>query len=351
MISVAIANALREIPMLLQSRLLEGSGEHPGLLYHYTDSSGLLGIIKSGMLWATHFEYLNDSSEFIYASGLIKKVVGEDNKAEKALPGSPLARLRHRMLEGSDERKEINEREDVEREGVWVEEYFLACFSERGDGLGQWRGYGKSIGGYSLGFPFEHLQAIEEAINRKQVGQTIDYDNPLVTAKLLRCWYDLSSQKQLIMEGLKRAVGYCEMRGEQLDDAELAALGRAILRPLSAAYKNPAFEDEREWRLVIEIARPPRNVSFIAGGDLDHEKPATNKKEGKGIAMEFRGGEFTLIPYVTVPITVDGSLGISDVVVGPTPLLNIAEQAAIRYLRNHLPQVKVSRSEIPFRRV
>jgi hypothetical protein len=63
------------------------------------------------------------------------------------------------------------------------------------------------------------------------------------------------------------------------------------------------------------------------------------------------GGEFTLIPYVAVPLTVDGSLGIAEVVVGPTPLPEIAKRAAMRYLWNHLPQVEVSRSEIPFRRV
>jgi hypothetical protein len=30
-------------------------------LFHYTDATGLLGILRSCSLWATHFQSLNDS--------------------------------------------------------------------------------------------------------------------------------------------------------------------------------------------------------------------------------------------------------------------------------------------------
>jgi len=345
MISAATAFELQDIRSVLHYRLLERSGEHlpPSSLFHYTDANGLLGIIKSRMLWATHFQYLNDSSEFIYASGLMKEVIAET--AEGALPGSPRGRLRHTILEDRDKK------EDSDESGNLAEEQYVACFSERGDGLSQWRGYGKSIGGYSLGFPFAHLGAIEQAINLKQVDQTFDSDNPQITAELFRCWYDKPAQKQLIREAFEMAANHCESRGEDLQDAEVAALARAILRPVSRAYKDPAFEDEREWRLVIEIRRPPGGVSYSYGTSVDFELGKTSANTKHEIAVEFRGGEFTLIPYVTVPLTVDGSIGIAEVVVGPTPLPEIAREAAIRYFRHHMPQVRVLPSEIPFRRV
>jgi len=34
-----------------------------GLLYHYTNQKGLLGILKEKCIWATHLRYLNDMSE------------------------------------------------------------------------------------------------------------------------------------------------------------------------------------------------------------------------------------------------------------------------------------------------
>ena len=36
-------------------------------LFHYTSAEGLYGILDSECLWATHFKFLNDSSEFFAA--------------------------------------------------------------------------------------------------------------------------------------------------------------------------------------------------------------------------------------------------------------------------------------------
>jgi hypothetical protein len=33
-------------------------------LYHYTNWDGLSGILKTKSLWATHYRFVNDSSEF-----------------------------------------------------------------------------------------------------------------------------------------------------------------------------------------------------------------------------------------------------------------------------------------------
>jgi len=33
------------------------------VIYHYTDLAGLIGIISSGRVWATHTDKLNDASE------------------------------------------------------------------------------------------------------------------------------------------------------------------------------------------------------------------------------------------------------------------------------------------------
>ena len=202
-----------------------------------------------------------------------------------------------------------------------------------------------------MGFPFEHLRDVQAAINRKQDAHTVDYSNPSVTAELFPCWYNKPAQKQLIEEVFERGVSHCEERGEHLTDSDLAALGDAILRQISRAYKDPAFEDEREWRLVININRPPRGVSygFGAPSEPEGEKPRDNTKDQ--VTVEFRGGEFTLIPYVAVPLTANGSFCIAEVVVGPTPLQELARRAAMRYLQSNVRGVKISRSECPFRRV
>ncbi|MGA2673692.1 MAG: hypothetical protein ABSE99_10740 [Terracidiphilus sp.] len=47
------------------------------LLYHYTDQRGLLGILGSQNIWATHIRYLNDSSEYKLGLDIVKREVSQ----------------------------------------------------------------------------------------------------------------------------------------------------------------------------------------------------------------------------------------------------------------------------------
>lgn len=57
-------NALDSLKQDLESLSLKHlDGATPPRLYHYTDTRGLLGILDSQQLWATHAFYLNDATE------------------------------------------------------------------------------------------------------------------------------------------------------------------------------------------------------------------------------------------------------------------------------------------------
>ncbi|MDP3013182.1 MAG: hypothetical protein Q8M92_02985, partial [Candidatus Subteraquimicrobiales bacterium] len=47
----------------------------PKIVYHYTDINGLLGIIDSGCIWATHVSRLNDSSEYHHGIKVVRDFV------------------------------------------------------------------------------------------------------------------------------------------------------------------------------------------------------------------------------------------------------------------------------------
>src|ERR1700681_656381 len=49
------------------------SGAPPSrLLYHYTTQDGILGIVKSKEIWATHHQCLNDQREYLHAKELVR---------------------------------------------------------------------------------------------------------------------------------------------------------------------------------------------------------------------------------------------------------------------------------------
>ena len=43
----------------------------PETIFHYTDAQGLTGIIKSGVVQATHIAFMNDASEYLHAVELL----------------------------------------------------------------------------------------------------------------------------------------------------------------------------------------------------------------------------------------------------------------------------------------
>lgn len=58
------------------SDLLEAhAAAPPGMLWHYTNAAGFLGIFRSGKLWATNTDYLNDASEMRYARRLVWQAI------------------------------------------------------------------------------------------------------------------------------------------------------------------------------------------------------------------------------------------------------------------------------------
>lgn len=74
----------------------------PPVLYHYTNQKGLLGILDSKEIWASHTQYLNDANEFRYAIKLVRKELERMIKAAKGLQRD----LLKEMLEAVFERLE-----------------------------------------------------------------------------------------------------------------------------------------------------------------------------------------------------------------------------------------------------
>jgi hypothetical protein len=180
------------------------TSKSPSVLYHYTTSSGLLGILNTKRIWATHARFLNDAQELDYGLTLIREIL-------HSYPAGDLVSAAATHLTESRPA------------------YFLTCFCAVDDLLSQWRAYARSPNGtgYSLGFetrflPAEHLVEVE-------------YD-PATQAVAVRSAID---------EHLARVGKYSE-------DYLRFSLQAALLR-LAIRLKHPTFREEREWRLVYYL--------------------------------------------------------------------------------------------------
>jgi hypothetical protein len=130
----------------------------PGLLYHYTDAAGLIGIIESGCLWASDYRHLNDRKEYLLGAQLLRKEIDASQLEDQ-----------HRV--------------DLHNLVANTQKTcYVLSFSERRDQLSQWRAYCPSGNGYSLGFG-QHNALFQSAKQR-------DFN-------LVRCVYDHTEQREL----------------------------------------------------------------------------------------------------------------------------------------------------------
>lgn len=229
----------------------------PLKLYHYTSAEGLLGIISSKSIWATTLNYLNDSKEFEYGLDLAAHFLHSTGLVE----GIDLARCLRR---GS----EVN--------------VCVCSFSREGDQLSQWRGYCPKEGGYSMGFDFKTLK---EATSSQ--GFT-----------LAACIYKHNDQMLLLKPTLEHALTrYLEIlsanKERRTATEQTYAWLLTQLMPIVPLLKHPAFEEEREWRLVS--AYIPRNDA----------------------RMRFRAARGIVFPYVAVDLPVEKAGLLKEVIVGP----------------------------------
>lgn len=291
----------------------------PPTVYHYADAQALMGIARTKSLWATDHRFLNDSLELEHARLVIERVAETlfAEAADDTAGAQVLSCVNRRDYEPDDDRAVA----------------YLCCFSSMEDGLSQWRAYARGVGGYALGFDTRHLRRVATAL-----------DSRGFKASLVACEYKDEVQDRHVTDALQWSVMQIQgLPREHWHDAAQRLLA-TLFASISAVYKHPSFADEREWRFVIQrsptwkVARSEDNAAIDRGSDV-----------GRSLPVQFRSAEFTLVPYLALPLALGEGWGLRKVVVGPTPMSGRAASAVRELLGD--PAIAVSNSLTPFRRV
>jgi hypothetical protein len=303
-----IFQALEEHPVI--KALGVSFSPPPPILYHYTSMSALLSIIETGRIRATHFRYLNDSSEVITMLDAVR---------ERLIERIGLEAL-------TDKVRELRELADVMKNDKLINE-FVASFSEDGDDLSQWRSYCRD-GGVSLGFAAGALRS--QWVSDPSGGKPWWVGGSLKKVRYLggEVADDLDSIIDSTLEFGRALDGKDGFFGE-IEHIEAARASLTLLAPL---YKHHAFQHECEWRMIL---RKPH-------------KPMPGQR--------FRVGASTLVPYIEVDLNRDLEFRLSDkymlnkVFIGPTPNPQLSKDAIQNLFatKGH-PEVVVEVSSIPYR--
>lgn len=280
------------------------------VLFHYTDTAGVLGIVGGNTLWATNAVFLNDEGEIRHTAELVTRLYDREIERERP-PENPeeitwvvrdfLHRIRH-----------LNET------GWFSVDAYVVCLCEVDDLLSQWRGYGDRGGGFSIGFsPHAVLHAVHTV-------------TPDCEVSLGRVLYDESEQFTRIEKAydlvrnslVKGAAG----KWSKEADEEAQAHAEVFLREAflyAPFFKQQTFREEQEWRLVVT-------------GRIPHDR------------IRFRQHSLGPVPYIEIPLNSGSADGaVTSLRIGPRRDHALARRSLTLLLRGR--HVEISSSEVTLR--
>jgi hypothetical protein len=280
-------------------------------LFHYTDAAGLSGIMAKKQVWASHVRHLNDRDELFIGERIVEA------EAKRLLADVSAYPWQEWFLKNFIQ---IHESARLSQ----IAEIFVASFSENGDSLPQWRGYGSNGSGYSIGFHGFRLPT----------GDAPDAQAALTLAKVV---YDKDDFRALarhqlldVAKGFQRFLNEFATQGSHAEAFAKRALRIALQRigAIVPKLKNSAFREEREWRLIA-VPMPRREREIVC----------------------FRSGRSGLLPYMEIDLAEDSAqMQIARVVVGPTQDEERGMHGVRMILKHHGYDASLAiQSRVPFR--
>ena len=229
------------------------------ILYHYCSNEAFLSILRTHELRLSDLSLSNDQLEGKWIPKLLK-----EHWAKQGLYPLEYERLITHVDSLID---------------TFVAGGF--CLSEEGDLLSQWRGYADNGAGVSVGFEASYLEKIR--------GEP---DQPFLV-ELRQVVYDNEGQEHIIapfLQEISKAIAAGALRDPEgtlltpTTDGDRETIKKAFgalivtfinMVPQLYVLKNPAFCEEREWRLLSHILRgtekifadPPVYMDFFAKPD------------------------------------------------------------------------------------
>jgi Protein of unknown function (DUF2971). len=259
--------------------------EPPDVLYHYCSLSTFSKIIENKKLWLSHYEFVNDYLDMKW--------------------------IHHKMDYELNLHQDKNEVEAFIRNyNLNIKDKYIACFSEDGDLLSQWRAYADDGCGIAIGFKsselkiknhFPHINEIDFEMNR--IG-------------LLKMNYDDRQQDLLVKETIYSITTE--------NKPDFIASG-GYLERFSMIFKNYKFQEEKEWRIVK-----------VSSKDSPAKKYRIEKNQ--------------IIPYEEIDLSSIPNMGIVGLRIGPKSKIRLMHFA--QYLeKEHIKwqDIDIQKSEATYK--
>lgn len=273
------------------------------ILYHYCDANAFFAICTNKKMRFSDLFSMNDSMEMQWGYSIWEQVSSELSKQV-------------------EEELIIKMDRYLQSPGIGALPV-ASCYSLDGDVLSQWRAYADDGRGFAIGFSAKDIIKLP--------------------ARPLKVLYDENEQiKEL--KNMILAIDSVEKSAEEKFSNDFRDFCFELAFDL-AAFKNPAFKEEQEVRLVhllnIEISNDSAKLLNPGGTAFG--------KEVKGVPIQFRMRDNAPIAFIEQDFTNDGKINpIKEVIIGPKN--NVLPTTLLVFLETiGIGSVSIERSKASYR--
>jgi len=201
----------------------------PNIVYHYCSLQTFVDIIMNSTVRLSHITKSNDMEEIKYIMPFVETAI---LKAVKEYNQFVAKDYKISSCNISDAIEKIfNELSTT---------FYAACFSEVNDLVDQWARYADHAKGVAIGFSTNSFVKLQISSNSEYIFNNVIYDANYVMERLI---------EMITKSYNERCVLYDDGLNFLIMTDVIREYAKTILRH-SPLYKNPAFSQEREWRLI-----------------------------------------------------------------------------------------------------
>lgn len=314
-------------------------------LYHYTTWDGLLGILRTQTLWATHYRFLNDHLEIVlFRDKLVSLILPHVTATyEKVLKQSPPHIVQRINREGLNHviQHHAEVIVDAQYSATGDEIYVLSFCGQHKNPyvnsnglLSQWRGYGTG-GGLAVVLNTQKLEEILEMEAKRFVYSAMHLSDLIYSDDENRLQEELSEDLSIIADDVEQLLDPTRLSEKEKRGALNGYL--AFVNCVSR-YKHCGFSEENEVRVV---ALPTvLNQAYLQQAKTKGITLLPEKKR------QFRDKSGQLVPYIVLFDSNDIELPIERIIVGPHKDKEARATALRVLLRN--TKIEITCSDIPF---
>lgn len=315
-------------------------------IYHYCRNEVMVSIIQRKQLWMTDISRSNDYKEMLlFIPGLFYAIDDEyqKNRFSFSYKGKRNYSAIQELL------RDMSNWIDLTRERGNLTSY-VACFTENGDVLSQWRGYANNGMGCSLGFSVQELQ--KYCINHHQLLEIkpVKYITKDEVEEIIQ---QMAKEILVKIQNLRLEAESLLQNKQKKEDKEalLFFLSARIFENTvyeSLQYKMKSYEEEKEWRMYFSSITKDEKTLF-SEKDISPWRKAFDREwkvlHGK---IEFHTKEDCLISYYPIDIMELSENPIKEIIIGPKNKTYIQDVQLI-LAKEKIGKAIVCRSDIAYR--